>query len=211
MISDDAAVYAHFNRAQECWAHLLRKAIKLTLQDPNNAAYRTLTDRLLEIYREACRVQRDGRLSDAGRASKVVVLDDEILDLCVANWLQDQSPSNGLEKDYRLLVNEVLRLMLRQELLTFETAKPTSSRTGRASRWMARRTKPSERYVARRSAADGSHQKSQRSSPANDPEQRAGIAAALPADLHAKEREGGDEAVVSDRAKMRQDYWKSWS
>jgi transposase len=130
LISDDAAVYAHFTQAQKCWAHLLRKAIKLTLQDPNNAAYRTFTDRLLEIYREACRVQRDGRLSDAGRARKVLALDDEILDLCVANGLPDQPPSNGLEKDYRLLVNEVLRLLLRQELLTFVTAKPTEQPNG---------------------------------------------------------------------------------
>jgi len=130
LISDDAAVYANFTQSQKCWAHLLRKAIKLTLQDPNNAAYRTFTDRLLEIYREACRVQRDGRLSDAGRAQKVLVLDDEILDLCVANWLPTQPPSNGLEKDSRLLVNEVLRLLVRQELLTFVTAKPTEQPNG---------------------------------------------------------------------------------
>jgi transposase len=130
LISDDAAVYAHFTHAQKCWAHLLRKAIKLTLQDPNNAAYRTFTDRLLAIYREACRVQRDGRLSDAGRARKVLALDDQILDLCVANWLPDQTPSNGLANDYRLLVNEVLRLLLSQELLTFVTATPTEQPNG---------------------------------------------------------------------------------
>src|SRR3954471_2962864 len=130
LISDDAAVYAHFTRSQKCWAHLLRKAIKLTLRDPNNAAYRTFTDRLLEIYREACRVQRDGRLCDAGRARKVVALDDEILDLCVANWLPDQPLSHGLGKDYRLLVDEVLRLSLRQELLTFVTAQPTEQPNG---------------------------------------------------------------------------------
>src|SRR5207249_3213647 len=40
MISDDAAVYGHFTQAQKCWAHLLHKAIKLTLQDPDNADYR---------------------------------------------------------------------------------------------------------------------------------------------------------------------------
>jgi transposase len=130
LISDDAAVYAHFTRSQKCWAHLLRKAIKLTLQAPNHAAYRTFTDRLLEIYRAACRVQRDGRHRDAGRARKVRALDDEILDLCVANWLPDQPPSNGLDKDYRLLVSEVLRLLLRQELLTFVTARPTEQPNG---------------------------------------------------------------------------------
>ena len=130
LISDDAAVYTHFTHAQKCWAHLLRKAIKLTVQDPNNAAYRTFTDRLLEIYRAACRVQRDGRLCDAGRARKVRALDDEIFDLCVANWLPDLPPAHGLDKDYRLLVSEVLRLLLRQELLTFVTAKPTEQPNG---------------------------------------------------------------------------------
>jgi transposase len=125
VISDDAAVYAHFTQAQKCWAHLLRKAIKLTLQDPNNAAYRTFTDRLLEIYREACRVQRDGRLSAAGRARKVLSLEDEILDLCIANGHWDQPPSQGLEKDFHLLLNEILRLLLREELLTFVTAPAT--------------------------------------------------------------------------------------
>jgi transposase len=68
VVSDDAAVYGHFTQAQKCWAHLLRKAIKLTLQDPNDVDYRSFADRLLEIYRAACRVQRDGRLGDAGRA-----------------------------------------------------------------------------------------------------------------------------------------------
>jgi transposase len=130
MISDDAAVYGNFTNSQKCWAHLLRKAIKLTLQDPTSAAYRTFTDRLLEIYREACRVQRDGRLSDAGRARKVLALDDELFDLCVANWLPGPPPRNGLDKDYRLLVNEVLRLLVRKELLTFVTAQPTEQPNG---------------------------------------------------------------------------------
>src|SRR4051794_16901527 len=92
LISDDAAVYANFTRAQKCWAHLLRKAIKLTLQDPDNAAFRTVTDRLLEIYREACRVQRAGRLGDAGGAQRALALDQRILDLCEANPLQGPPP-----------------------------------------------------------------------------------------------------------------------
>jgi transposase len=130
VISDDAAVYANFTESQKCWAHLLRKAIKLTLQDPNNTEYRDFTDRLLETYREACRVQRDKRLSDEGRARKVLVLDDEILELCAEMWLADLPPSKGLENDYRLLVNELMRLMLGKELFTFVTAKPTTQPNG---------------------------------------------------------------------------------
>jgi hypothetical protein len=134
VISDDAAVYGHFSQAQKCWAHLLRKAIKLTLQDPHNEEYRQFTDRLLEIYRTACQVQRDGRLGDAGRARKVAALDDEIVELCLPIWLADLPPLEGLADTYRLLVNEVMRLMLAQELFTFVTAKPVEQPNGATHR-----------------------------------------------------------------------------
>src|SRR5436309_12819644 len=130
VISDDAAVYGHFTQAQKCWAHLLRQAIKLTLQDPNNADYRCFADRLLEIYRAACRVQRDGRLGDEGRAGKVLALEDEVLELCLPMWRVELPPLEGLEDDYRLLVNEVMRLLLAEELFTFVTAKAVEQPNG---------------------------------------------------------------------------------
>ena len=131
VISDDAAVYANFSQAQKCWAHLLRKAIKLTLQEPENAEYRHFTDRLLEIYREACRVQKDGRLSAAGRARKVAELDDEIFDLCVPLWMLELPPlEEGPQNDYRLLVNEVMRVMLDRQLFTFVTGEPATQPNG---------------------------------------------------------------------------------
>src|ERR1700678_2226564 len=132
VISDDAAVYANFSQAQKCWAHLLRKAIKLTLQEPTNEEYRQLTDRLLEIYRKACRVQRDGRLSDTGRAKKVAALDQEIIDLCAPLWDLQLPPLEGLANDHRLLINEVMRLMAEDQLFTFVTAKSAPQPNGRS-------------------------------------------------------------------------------
>lgn len=132
VISDDAAVYANFTQAQKCWAHLLRKAIKLTLQEPANQEYRQFTDRLLEIYRKACRTQQDGRLSDAGRARKVSALDDEVLELCAPLWALDLPPLEGIDNDYRLLVNEVMRLMLDQQLFTFVTAQAATQPNGQS-------------------------------------------------------------------------------
>jgi len=152
VISDDAAVYANFTQAQKCWAHLLRKAIKLTLQEPENSEYRQFTDRLLEIYRQACRVQRDGRLSGAGRARKVAGLDDEILELCAPLWVLELPPlEDGPENDYRLLVNEVMRLMLDQQLFTFVTAEPAAQPNG-ASQPVAGTNNEAERTL--RSAAE---------------------------------------------------------
>jgi hypothetical protein len=130
VFSDDAAVYANFTAAQKCWAHLLRKAIKLTLQVPDHADYRNFTDRLLEIYRTACRLQRDGRFSDAGRTQKVADLDDAIFELCAPLWLAELPPCEGPDNDYRLLANELMRLMLAQQLFTFVTAKPATQPNG---------------------------------------------------------------------------------
>ena len=130
VFSDDAAIYANFSAAQKCWAHLLRKAIKLTLQEPNNVDYRNFTDRLLEIYRAACRVQRDGRFSEAGRTQKVADLDDEIFALCGPLWAAELPPLEGPDNDYRLLANELMRLMLAQQLFTFVTAQPVKQPNG---------------------------------------------------------------------------------
>jgi hypothetical protein len=130
VFSDDAAIYANFTAAQKCWAHLLRKAIKLTLQEPDNVEYRNFADRLLEIYRSACRVQRDGRFSDAGRTQKVAELDDEILALCGPMWAAELPPLEGPDNDYRLLANELMRLMLARQLFTFVTAQPAAQPNG---------------------------------------------------------------------------------
>ena len=133
VISDDAPVYANFTNAQKCWAHLLRKAIKLTLLEPDNTGYRQFTDRLLEIYRTACRMQRDGRLSDAGRARKVVELDEAIVELCGGVWAAELPPTEGPANDYRLLAKELMRLMLRQELFTFVTATAVETPRGESA------------------------------------------------------------------------------
>lgn len=130
VVSDDAAVYENFSNSQKCWAHLLRKAIKLTLLRPSNVEFRRLTDRLLEIYRAACRVQQDKRLSAGTRARKVAELDDEILDLCGGVWAAELPKGEGAEDEYRLLCNELMRLMLNQQLFTFVTAAPVATAQG---------------------------------------------------------------------------------
>lgn len=133
VISDDAAVYANFNQSQKCWAHLLRKAIKLTLQEPDDLEYREFTDQLLTIYREACRVQKDKRLSEAGRLRKVAGLDDAILELCAPLWVLELPPlDESAANDYRLLVNEVMRLMLDQQLFLFVAAPPVAQPNGQS-------------------------------------------------------------------------------
>ena len=130
VISDDASVYAHFSQAQKCWAHLLRKAIKLTLLDPDDPDYRSFTDQLYAIYQEACRSQGEGRLSEAGRVRKVAECEDQIYSLCEPWWMAVDPPRAGLAHDFHLLIHEVMRLMLAEHLFSFVTAPPVTQPNG---------------------------------------------------------------------------------
>ena len=130
LAGDDAAVYSGFTRAQKCWAHLLRKAVKLTLQDANNSEYRDFTDQLLQIYREACRVRDDRRLGDAGREDKVGELEDRLGELCRARPGEPAVSPGGVADDHRRLVNELNRLLTADELSAFVLAPPVEQTTG---------------------------------------------------------------------------------
>jgi transposase len=129
VFSDDAAVYANFGAAQKCWAHLLRKAIKLTLQDPHQTAYRQFADDLLDIFREANRLRRDRRLSEAGRARKVHDLTTDLLVVCApAAWATPEAGT--FDYDLHLLAEEILRLVRNRQLFTFVTAQPAQQPNG---------------------------------------------------------------------------------
>jgi len=121
IVSDDAAIYRGFSKAQKCWAHLLRKAIKLTLQAPEDERYRAFADALLAIYRQAKQIARDRRFSIAGRVRRVAELDDELLALCYSHTVDVEKEEEEIEGDYRRLVNEIMRLMLARELFVFVT------------------------------------------------------------------------------------------
>ncbi len=131
VFSDDAPVYAHFTHAQKCWAHLLRKAIKLTLQDPNKESYRKLADELLDIFHEANRLLHDQRFSDAGRQRKVDDLVKKVFALCAPLTFAEPAPGT-LDYDQRLLASEIMRLALREQLFTFVMAEPVAQPNGQS-------------------------------------------------------------------------------
>jgi transposase len=119
-VSDDAAVYqGRFTQAQKCWAHLLRKAIKLALLYPDNQKYQGFLDRLLEIYRDGKRAAADGRLGEIGRQERVDDLSSRLLDLCVRHQETPTAEMTPHERDFANLVEELQRLLLAEELFTF--------------------------------------------------------------------------------------------
>ena len=120
LVSDDAAVYQNrYASAQKCWAHLLRKAIKLALLYPDQPAYQRFLDDLLAVYRRARRYQQDQRLSPAGRARKVAELHDAVWDACAPHQEIWEHPRTPEQHDFSNLVHELFRLIEHDELFTF--------------------------------------------------------------------------------------------
>jgi transposase len=137
-VSDDAAVYRQrFEQAQECWAHLLRKAIRLALLYPRKRKYQRFLDGLLELYRDAKRVAADGRLGDAGRRQRVAELEGRLCELCHPYWHEPTPELKPHERDFVNLVNELMQRLLDEELFTFvlhPEVEPTNNATERLQR-----------------------------------------------------------------------------
>ncbi len=75
-------------------------------------------------------MQRDQRLGVAGRARQVAALADELLAWCGPLWFAELPPPERPAEDYRLLVHELMRLALAQQLFTFVTAPPVEQPKG---------------------------------------------------------------------------------
>lgn len=119
-VSDHAAVYTNqFAAGQKCWAHLLRKAIRLSLLYPRNRKYKRFLDELLAIYREGKRAAADARLGARGRHRRVAELEGRLCGLCNPHWHEPADDCRPHERDFYNLVNELLTLVMAEELFTF--------------------------------------------------------------------------------------------
>ena len=120
LISDDAAVYRDFSCAQKCWAHLLRKAIRISLLHSECDEYSQFLDQLFDVFYAAKRSAKDGRLSAAGRVRRVNDLDNQLADALV-RYCHDEPVVllETLDDDFANLVRELSRLLAADELFTF--------------------------------------------------------------------------------------------
>jgi len=89
-VTDDYAAYKDmFSQHQLCWAHLIRKAIKLALQNPSEPQYAEFLDGLCSIYDDAKQLRDDALTQNAfvdakngSRAAIVSQLQNRVLSLC---------------------------------------------------------------------------------------------------------------------------------
>ncbi|MGH9566540.1 MAG: IS66 family transposase, partial [Candidatus Angelobacter sp.] len=119
-VSDNAAVYSErFDRAQKCWPHLLRKAIRLVVLYPRKRKYRRFLDGLLALYYDAKRAAADGRLGTVGRAQRVAAFEACLKALCYPHWWETTPDMTLPEREFANLANELMELMAANELFTF--------------------------------------------------------------------------------------------
>lgn len=153
---DYGAYQSLFNEHQLCWAHLLRKAIKLMLQHPEVPQYQTFLDDLYRIYQQAVRWQKDQRLS-VGRADKVNILKTRILKLCSGSGTAiDKHTMQPHQQPFIRLQNELVKGL--DALFVFVThphVEPTNNRSERNVRREAEvrkggRTSKTDRGAERR-------------------------------------------------------------
>lgn len=104
-------------RDRSALAHLLRKAIKLKLSYPETPRYREFFEELLAVFREGQRLQKDGRLSAAGRRRKVEELEDRFRSLCSRFRPQAEQRQAPGGDDYAALLKELVRCLADGELL----------------------------------------------------------------------------------------------
>ena len=132
-VTDDYGAYhSLFSEHQLCWAHLLRKAIKLMLQHPAEDEYKRFLDELYRIYQQAVRWQKDQRLS-TGRAEKVERLQARIQRLCNrAGTVIDKESMPVSEQTFIRLQNELVNGL--KALFVFvihPQVEPTNNRSER--------------------------------------------------------------------------------
>ena len=159
-VSDDAAVYRRrFPSAQKCWAHLLRKVIRLALLYPKKKSYQRFLDHLLALYYDAKRAAADGRLSAEGRKRRVAEFEGRLCDLCRPYWREPAPDMPPHERDFVNVVKELMERLFDEELFTFVLNPAVDATNNLAER--LQRSPAKDRAAGRTSkTAAGSHRRS---------------------------------------------------
>jgi len=132
-VTDDYAAYKSlFSKHQLCWAHLIRKAIKLALQHPDEKQYAVFLDDLCEIYRQAVHYRDDRRLS-VGREFKAHELQEKIRSLCTRHGETiDKDATPDPEATFIRLQNELIdNLACLFVFVEHPQVEPTNNRSER--------------------------------------------------------------------------------
>ncbi len=205
VISDDAAVYANFQQRAEMLGSFAAEGDQADA--PGTAQRRVPHGSRIgcwrfTVQRAACR-PTDGWATRAasGRSANWTTRFSNCAGRCGAPTCR-----RGKERSMTTVccAIELMRLMLAQQLFTFVTAAPVAMPRGetQAGRRHEQRSRTNAAW-RRTSSQDGPHEQDAcRRSATNDYHERAGIAAATIANLHAVDRDRRSSALATSRAQL---------
>ena len=135
-ITDCYKIYEkYFVTAQKCWAHFLRKAIKLKLLFPKKKNYQQFFEDLHDIFVRAKKL----KLEPIEKGPEIRKLELEIERICT---LKDQKLNKKTAKDFREFVNLQKNLIRNlKDLFTFvekSEVEPTNNRAEQGLRHVAK-------------------------------------------------------------------------
>lgn len=144
-VSDCLKIYEkRFRKAQKCWAHFLRTAIRLMLSCPGNREYKKFFEGLYAIFAAGKKAQQDTTLTEAEREQKVVVLQARIVKLC--KRYEEKIPKKTA-KELREFLNLQKRLMRNiDDLFTFVLIPQVEATNNRAERGFRKTAKARNNY-----------------------------------------------------------------
>lgn len=144
-VTDCLKIYEkRFKRAQKCWTHFLRTAIKLMLDCPGSTEYKAFLEELYAIFKEGRRAQQDTALTDARREEIACALQLRITALCTRAG--EKIPKKAT-KDQREFVNLQKRLIRNiDDLFTFVLIPQVEATNNRAERGFRKTAKARNNY-----------------------------------------------------------------
>lgn len=157
-VSDCLKIYEkRFKKAQKCWAHFLRTAIRLMLTCPDNKEYKKFFYGLYAIFAAGKKAQQDKTLTEAEREKKVVALQARITKLC--KRCEEKIPKET-HKELREFLNLQKRLMRNiDDLFTFVLVPQVEATNNRAERGFRKTAKARNNYQTSKTKR-GAHRRS---------------------------------------------------
>jgi hypothetical protein len=157
-VSDCLKIYEkRFKRAQKCWAHFLRTAIRLMLDCSGSEEYKTFFHALYVIFVDAKKAQQDMEITDVERAVIVSGFQSRITALCDR---AGEKVHKNTTKELREFINLQKRLVRNiDDLFTFVLVPQVEATNNRAERGFRKTAKARNNYQTSKTK-DGANRRS---------------------------------------------------
>lgn len=144
-VSDCLKIYeARFKKAQKCWAHFLRTAIRLMLSCRDDKEYEKFFRGLYAIFAAGKKAQQDETLTETEREAAVTGLRNRIIKLCRRSG--EKIPKTS-DKEWREFLNLQKRMMRNiNDLFTFVLVPQVEATNNRAERGFRKTAKARNNY-----------------------------------------------------------------